>query len=67
MRSAVPTPNRARFPKDTEDNALDIARERLRAERDRAICGAHRHGVPAASLARMTKISRARIAEILGS
>jgi hypothetical protein len=65
MKNAAPTLNRLDSQGDRRDKALAAARERLRVERDRAIRGAHRHGVPSASLVRMTKISPARIAEIL--
>ena len=46
--------------------ALAAAGERLRAERDWAIRGAHRHGVPVAAIARMMKMSVQSVARIVG-
>lgn len=40
--------------------------ERLRAERDLAICGAHGHGVPIAAIARMMNMSDLDVLEIVG-
>jgi hypothetical protein len=48
------------------DIALAAAGERIRAERDWAIRGAHRHGVPIAAIARMMKMSVQRVAQIVG-
>jgi hypothetical protein len=45
--------------------ALAAAGERIRAERDWAIRGAHRHGVPVASIARMMKMSVQSVAQIV--
>lgn len=45
--------------------ALSSVGDRIRAERDWAIRGAHRHGVPVASIARMMKMSVQRISEIV--
>jgi hypothetical protein len=50
-----------------EQAALAAVGESLRAERDRAICGAHHHGVPIAAIARMMKMSDQDISEIVGS
>jgi hypothetical protein len=47
--------------------ALAAVGERLRAERDWAIRGAHRHGVPIAAIARMMKMSVQRITQIIGA
>jgi hypothetical protein len=41
--------------------------ERLCAERDGAMRGAHHHGVPIASIARMMKMSVQRVAQIIHS
>jgi hypothetical protein len=45
--------------------ALAAVGERLRAERDWAIRGAHRHGVPIAAIARMMKMSVQCISQIV--
>jgi hypothetical protein len=45
--------------------ALAAVGERLRAERDCAIRGAHDHGVPIAAIARMMKMSVQLISEIV--
>jgi Mor family transcriptional regulator len=45
--------------------ALAAAGERIRAERDWAIRGAHHHGVPVASIARMMKMSVQSVARIV--
>jgi hypothetical protein len=45
--------------------ALAAVGERLRAERDCAIRGAHRHGVPIAAIARMMKMSIQLISQIV--
>jgi hypothetical protein len=45
--------------------ALAAAGERIRAERDWAIRGAHGHGVPIASIARMMKMSVQSVARIV--
>jgi hypothetical protein len=44
---------------------MAAAGERLRAERDWAIRGAHHHGVPIAAIARMMKISVQSISRIV--
>jgi hypothetical protein len=49
------------------DVALAVAGERLRAERDSAMRGAHRHGVPIASIARMMKMSIQGVSRIVGA
>lgn len=69
MRPIAPTRARA---DDLEDNARDeaalaVAAERLRVERDRAIRGAHGHGVPIAAIARMMKMSIQRVTQIIES
>jgi hypothetical protein len=46
--------------------ALAAAGERIRAERDWAMRGAHRHGVPIAAIARMMKMSVQSVAQIVG-
>ena len=46
--------------------ALAAAGERIRAERDWAIRGAHHHGVPIAAIARMMKMSVQSVAQIVG-
>lgn len=48
-----------------DEVALAAAGERLRAERDWAIRGAHRHGVPIAAIARMMKMSVQSVAQIV--
>ena len=48
-----------------DDGALAAVGERLRAERDGAIRGAHRHGVPVAAIARMMKMSVQSVAQIV--
>ena len=48
-----------------DDVALAAAGERIRAERDWAIRGAHRHGVPVAAIARMMKMSVQSVAQIV--
>jgi len=45
--------------------ALAAAGKRIRAERDRAIRGAHRHGVPIAAIARMMKMSVQSVSRIV--
>jgi hypothetical protein len=50
-----------------DEVALAAVGERLRAERDWAIRGAHRHGVPIASIARMMKMSVQRVSQIIGA
>jgi hypothetical protein len=45
--------------------ALAAAGERIRAERDWAMRGAHRHGVPIAAIARMMKMSVQSVAQIV--
>jgi hypothetical protein len=45
--------------------ALAAAGERIRAERDWAMRGAHHHGVPMASIARMMKMSVQSVAQIV--
>ena len=45
--------------------ALAAVGERLRAERDSAIRGAHHHGVPIAAIARMMKMSVQLISQIV--
>jgi hypothetical protein len=47
--------------------ALATAGARLRDERDWAIRGAHGHGVPIASIARMMKMSVQRVSQIVGT
>jgi hypothetical protein len=47
--------------------ALAAVGERLRAERDGAMRGAHRHGVPIAAIARMMKMSIQRVSRIIHS
>ena len=67
MSSPVPTRHRADDPAGDAraEAAMAAAGERLRAERDWAIRGAHRHGVPIAAIARMMKISVQRISQIV--
>jgi hypothetical protein len=48
-----------------EEVALAAAGERIRAERDLAIRGAHRHGVPIAAIARLMKMSVQSVAQIV--
>jgi hypothetical protein len=48
-----------------DDGALAAVGERLLAERDGAIRGAHGHGVPIASIARMMKMSVQSVARIV--
>lgn len=48
-----------------DDDALAAVGERLRAERDGAIRGAHHHGLPIASIARMMKMSVQSVAQIV--
>ena len=48
-----------------DDAALAAVGERLRAERDGAIRGAHHHGVPIAAIARMMKMSVQSVAQIV--
>ena len=48
-----------------DDIALAEAGDRIRAERDWAMRGAHRHGVPIASIARMMKMSVQSVAQIV--
>jgi len=50
----------------SEEAILAAVGERLRDERDRAICGAHRHGLPIAAIARMMKMSDQDVAQIIG-
>jgi hypothetical protein len=45
--------------------ALAAAGDRIRAERDWAMRGAHRHGVPIAAIARMMKMSVQSVAQIV--
>jgi hypothetical protein len=47
--------------------ALAAVGERLRAERDWAIRGAHGHGMPIAAIARMMKMSVQRVSQIVGA
>jgi hypothetical protein len=47
--------------------ALAAAGDRIRAERDWAIRGAHRPGVPIAAIARMMKMSVRSVAQIVGN
>jgi hypothetical protein len=59
-------------PEDPVDGAGDgvalaAAGERIRAERDWAIRGAHHHGVPIASIARMMKMSVQSVAQIVSA
>jgi hypothetical protein len=49
-----------------DDGALTAVGERLRAERDWAIRGAHDHGVPVSAIARMMKMSVQSVAQIVG-
>jgi hypothetical protein len=48
-----------------DDGALAAVGQRLRAERDGAIRGAHHHGVPIAAIARMMKMSIQSVAQIV--
>lgn len=48
-----------------DDVALETVGERIRAERDWAIRGAHRHGVPIAAIARMMKMSVQSVSRIV--
>ena len=70
MSPVAPTPTQAEDPAgDSRDDGVTgmaAASERLRAARDRAICGAHRHGVPIAAIARMMEMSDRRVSEIVG-
>lgn len=50
-----------------DGSALAAAGARIRAERDWAIRGAHRHGVPIASIARMMKMSVQSVARIVSA
>jgi hypothetical protein len=45
--------------------ALAAAGDRIRAERDWAMRGAHRHGLPIASIARIMKMSVQSVAQIV--
>lgn len=67
MSAAVPTRHRADDLADDArgDAALAAVGERLRAERDWAIRGAHHHGVPIAAIARMMKMSVQSISQIV--
>jgi hypothetical protein len=66
MSSAVPTRRQADDMADyVSEAALAAVGERLRAERDCAIRGAHRHGVPIAAIARMMKMSVQLISQIV--
>ena len=67
MSSPVPTRHRAGDPADDAGGEAALAEvgERLRAERDWAIRGAHRHGVPIAAIARMMKMSVQLISQIV--
>jgi hypothetical protein len=67
MSSAVPTRQRADdLANDASgEAALAAVGERLRAERDCAIRGAHHHGVPIAAIARMMKMSVQLISQIV--
>jgi hypothetical protein len=47
--------------------ALAAAGERIRAERDWAIRGAHLHGVPIPAIARMMKMSVQSVAQIVSA
>lgn len=67
MNSSSPTQTRACDPEvgSREEAILAAVGERLRAERDVAICGAHDHGVPIATIARMMKMSDQAVAQII--
>jgi hypothetical protein len=69
MSSDAPARIQAADPADDsgEEATLAAVGESLRAERDRAICGAHHHGVPIAAIARMMKMSDRDISQIVGS
>jgi hypothetical protein len=47
--------------------ALAAVGERLRAERDGAMRGAHHHGVPISAVARMMKMTVQRVSRIIDS
>jgi hypothetical protein len=65
----VSTPARAGDPADdsSDEAMLAAVGERLRAERDLAIRGAHGHGVPIAAIARMLRMSDRDVLGIVGS
>lgn len=67
MNPSLPTRTQADDPVDDsgEEAVLAAVGERLRAERDRAICGAHCHGVPIAAIARMMKMSNQDVSQII--
>jgi hypothetical protein len=67
MNPALPTRTRADDPAGDsgEEAILAAVGERLRAERDRAICGAHRHGLPIAAIARMMNMTGPQVAHIV--
>jgi hypothetical protein len=69
MNATVPGQTRADDPADdsSEEAVLAAVGERLCAERDRAICGAHGHGVPIAAIARMMKMSDRDVSQIVAA
>jgi hypothetical protein len=69
MTPVAPARPQADAPADDsgQEALLAAVGESLRAERDRAICGAHRHGVPIAAIARMMKMSDQDISQIVAS
>jgi hypothetical protein len=68
MKPAAPPATRAVLADGAkEEVALAAVGERLRAERDGAIRGAHHHGVPIAAIARMMKMSFQHVSQIIDS
>jgi hypothetical protein len=67
MSSVAPVETRAdELPDDARSTiALAFVADRLRAERDWAIRGAHRHGLPIASIARMMNMTVQSVAQIV--
>jgi hypothetical protein len=75
VKPVAPTPSKTDDPANGvrdhladgsgNDGALAAAGDRIRAERDWAMRGAHRHGVPIAAIARMMKMSVQSVAQIV--